>query len=137
MKYFIRVGEGEGLFLKRHVKAKTAIAFYNGVRLPGLEPEGVSWEDRGYRIMVGEDARMDIPSYMRMTSQYRASLGHKIQHSFNPNCEFWEVTHPVFGYIPCVRTLEDLPGGLEVTVHYNYMLDDCPAWSVVSHAKYV
>ena len=44
-KYFTRVGEGEGLFLKRHVKAKTVIAFYNGVRLPGLEPEGVSWED--------------------------------------------------------------------------------------------
>ena len=65
-KYSTRVGEGKGLFLKRYVKAKTVITFYNGVRLAGLEPEGGSWEDKGYRIMVGEDARMDIPSHMRI-----------------------------------------------------------------------
>ena len=41
--------------------------------------------------MLGEDRRMDIPEDMRDTSQYRASLGHKVQHSFQPNCEFWEV----------------------------------------------
>ena len=79
------------MFLKRHVKEKTIVAFYNGLRLPGLELEDVDWEDRGYRIMVGEDARMDIPEAERSTSVYRASLGHKIQHSFSPNCEFWEV----------------------------------------------
>ena len=45
----VRVGQGEGLFLKRHVKEKTIVAFYNGLRLPGLEPEDVDWEDRGYR----------------------------------------------------------------------------------------
>lgn len=67
------------------------MAFYNGLRLPGLEPEDADWEDRGYRIMIGEDARMDIPEAERSTSVYRASLGHKIQHSFSPNCEFWEV----------------------------------------------
>ena len=78
--------------------------------------------------MLGEDRRMDIPEDMRLTSQYRASLGHKVQHSFQPNCEFWEVTHPVFGYIPCVRTLQPLSGGEELTVNYNYMLDDCPPW---------
>ena len=49
------------------------------------------WDDRSYRIMLGEDRRMDIPEDMRKTSQYRASLGHKVQHSFQPNCEFWEV----------------------------------------------
>ena len=79
------------MFLKRHVQEKTIVAFYNGLRLPGLEPEDADWEDRGYRIMIGEDARMDIPGAERSTSVYRASLGHKIQHSFSPNCEFWEV----------------------------------------------
>ena len=59
--------------------------------MEGLEPEGVGWDDRSYRIMLGEDRRMDIPEDMRDTSQYRASLGHKVQHSFQPNCEFWEV----------------------------------------------
>ena len=141
-----RVGYGEGLYLKRHVTEKVIVAFYNGLRLPGLEPEDASWEDRGYRIMVGEDARMDVPEAARSTLEYRASLGHKIQHSFSPNCEFWEVPilsyrvpslsqycrlqteHPVFGHIPCIRTLVELPGGVEITVNYNYMLDDCPQW---------
>ncbi len=45
----VRVGHGEGLFLKRHVKEKIIVAFYNGLRLPGLEPEDADWEDRGYR----------------------------------------------------------------------------------------
>ena len=51
-----------------------------------------------------------------------------MQHSFCPNSELWEAAHPVFGLVPCVRTLGALEGGLEVTVHYNYMLDDCPPW---------
>ena len=55
----------------------------------------------------------------------------QVQHSFQPNCELWETTHPVFGYIPCVRTLHSLDGGEELTVNYNYMLDDCPQWSRV------
>ena len=60
--------------------------------MEGLEPEGIDWEERSYRIMLGEDGRMDIPEDMRQTSQYRATLGHKVQHSFQPNCEFWEVS---------------------------------------------
>ena len=82
---------------------------------------------------MGED-RLDIPDTMRDTAQYRASLGHKVttqqalsssnwlqaalalalmstvqvQHSFDPNCELWEAEHPVFGLVPCVRTLGEL-----------------------------
>ena len=51
---------------------------------------------------------MDVPEDMRLTSQYRATLGHKVQHSFQPNCEFWEVSsivvlilassHEIFNY---------------------------------------
>ena len=68
----------------------------------------MSWDDRGYRISLSDETRMDIPETMRQTHQYRASLGHKIQHSFDPNCEFWEIFHPVFGLIPCIRTLQVL-----------------------------
>ena len=38
----------------------------------------MAWEDRGYRIMLREDSRMDIPEDMRLTSQYRATLAHKV-----------------------------------------------------------
>ena len=93
-----------------------------------MEPEEASWSERSYRIMVGDSTRMDIPEDMRDLTNYRATMAHKINHSFDPNCEFWEVTHPVFGYVPCVHTLYDLDGGCELTVHYNYMLDDCPDW---------
>ena len=79
------------MFLKQPIKAKTIVAFYNGIRMDGLEPDDVDWDERGYRIMLGDNMRMDIPLDMRSTTQYRATLAHKVQHSFNPNCEFWEV----------------------------------------------
>ena len=116
------------MFLKRHIEKQTVVAFYNGVRLEGLEPEDASWDERSYRISLSNETRMDIPEDMRDTKQYKATLAHKIQHSFDANCEFWEYWHPVHGLIPCVRTLQDIPGGLELTVNYNYMLDDCPSW---------
>ena len=34
-----RVGQGEGLFLKRHVKAQTVVAFYNGVSGESIYPK--------------------------------------------------------------------------------------------------
>ena len=106
MRLILRVGFGEGLFLKRHIEKQTVVAFYNGVRLDGMEPEDVSWDERSYRIFLSNETRMDIPEDMRDTRQYKATLAHKIQHSFDPNCEFWEYWHPVHGLIPCVRTLQ-------------------------------
>ncbi len=61
---------------------------------------------------------MDLPSPMEQIAHYRASLGHKINHSFRPNCRWSVCVHPVFGRVPAVVVLEEVPAGQELTCHY-------------------
>ena len=52
----------------------------------------------------------------------------QVNHSFRPNCRFSDFHHPVHGPIRSVVTLLPLGAGAELTVHYNYSLEDCPEW---------
>ena len=61
---------------------------------------------------------MDIPLLYTSTENYRASLGHKINHSFAPNCRWDVVQHPVFGRIPRIVALVDIQKDQELTCHY-------------------
>ena len=89
-------------------------------------------DDEGPPSMVGSDEEeedvLDIPTHLRDTSSYCATLAHKINHSFRPNCRFRDYDHPVYGHIRCVVSLSHLTSGTEISVHYNYCLDDCPQW---------
>jgi hypothetical protein len=131
------------VYVLRALPAGTVAAFYNGVRLLGgaaaTEPLGESWEEAAYRIFLhppegeeqqeGEDLdRMDIPPEMRDMASYCATVAHKINHSFSPNCRFSRFEHPVFGPLPCVVTTEPVPAGAELFSYYRYLLSDCPAW---------
>lgn len=71
---------------------------------------------------------MDIPSQFQSSDNYVATLGHKMNHSFTPNCEFSDLIHPVFGYIPCTMATKAVKKGEELFVHYHYVLNDCPQW---------
>ena len=79
---------GEGVFLKINVEAETVIAFYNGKRVTDTDTE--DWEECSYRIFLNDDKDevLDIPENMIDTSNYSATLAHKINHSFRPNCRF-------------------------------------------------
>ena len=48
--------------------------------------------------------RMDIPPKYVSRDNYRATLGHKMNHSFQSNCFEWFFDHPRFGVIPCEKT---------------------------------
>ena len=61
---------------------------------------------------------LDILPECVSLKNYRASLGHKINHSFEPNCKWDQIIHPTFGRIPSVITLMDLKAGTELTCHY-------------------
>ena len=60
----------------------------------------------GYMVNEGEDVdgeeRLDIPPCYRSTEQYRASLGHKCNHSFSPNCYFSQYLHPPLLWSPAL-----------------------------------
>jgi hypothetical protein len=40
------------------------------------------------------------------SSAYSATKAHKINHSFQPNCEWVHADHPCYGRIPAVRTIQ-------------------------------
>ena len=91
---------GQGVYAKLDIPKDTIVAFYNGVRLPyellGRPPE--DWSDSGYKIHVNADwisgLRMDIPEEYIDLSVYCATLGHKMNHSFEANCFAWFFDHP-------------------------------------------
>jgi hypothetical protein len=57
---------------------------------------------------------LDIPPDCRDVSRYRATLAHKINHSFFPNARFSDFAHPRFGRILCVVTLKPVKEGDEL-----------------------
>ena len=88
----LMVGAGEGIFLRQEVEADTVVAFYNGIRPTDTDTE--DWEACAYRIFMRKDDAeddeeqevLDIPRHLRDVSQYQATLAHKVNHSFRPNC---------------------------------------------------
>ncbi len=75
---------------------------------------------------------MDIPpEFGRDLSRFRSTLGHKCNHSFEPNSEFREfASHPRFGRVMSVVARRDVAAGEEVTCDYNYGKGDGegPRW---------
>jgi len=126
-------GGGECLYARRDIPAGTLIAYYNGIRLgPG---EKTPYHDTGYAIYVewkrkrGQKGdHMDIPPDYQQSTNYVASLAHKLNHSFTPNCEWINADHPVFGFVPAVATIQDVAAGEEVTAHYSMDMEDAPQW---------
>ena len=117
---------GEGLFAKLDIEASTVIAFYNGTRYKIDDPK--NRVDSCFKITFNEDYDLDIPEEMTSVANYKASLGHKVCHSFTPNCEFDNFEHPRFGEIKCVVTLRPISQGEEITVNYQYQLSVAPPW---------
>eukprot|EP00093_Oithona_nana_P000825 00825.XXX_3564_2293_1 [CDS] Oithona nana genome sequencing. len=125
---------GEGLFAKLDIEASTVIAFYNGTRFKIDDPKNRL--DSCFKINFNEEYDLDIPDDMTSTSNYKASLGHKVCHSFTPNCEFDNFEHPRFGDIKCIVTLRPIEQGEEITVNYQYDLAVAPPWYKKLWAKH-
>jgi len=114
---------GDGLFVRHDVPANTTICFYNGIRVkPG---EKAPYENGGYQIFVDWNKKsaitsdyMDIPPDYVSVKRYKASIGHKINHSFDPNCRWGVIEHPTFGRVPRVVTIKNLKADEELSCHY-------------------
>ncbi|KAL7395165.1 hypothetical protein ABVT39_011231 [Epinephelus coioides] len=113
-------GAGQGLFAKTDAEADTVMAFYNGVRITHSEVDSRDWALNGNTISLDEDTVIDVPQPFDQTERYCASLGHKANHSFTPNCKYDPFVHPRFGPIKCVRTLRPVQKDEELTVAYGY-----------------
>ena len=119
------------MFMMRDVVAGSIISFYNGVKLSKEECEEPSedWRDDAYKILDQRDENvLDIPAQYQDTTNYRATLAHKTNHSFTPNTKFCPFFHPRFGHIPALRTVKNIAAGAEVLVNYEYSFDSAPPW---------
>ena len=124
-------GANEGLFARQDIEINTVVAFYNGTkaRLEDYEPD--TWETNNYKIFDPDDmpdGTIDIPVWAQVqlpclslshlshqtSSAYCATLAHKTNHSFLPNCQFLVFDHPKFGLVPCLSTIADISKGDEV-----------------------
>ena len=87
---------GEGLFAKVDIDVDTVISFYNGVTVSsGHDPE----KETPYKMVLDEESDLDLPESMTSLENFRATLGHKICHSFHPNADPDIFCHPRFGMI--------------------------------------
>ena len=69
-----------------------------------------------------------VRNLMVSPEQYSATLGHKCNHSFSPNCQFSIYLHPRYGRLPCLLTSKAVGAGQELLTYYRYLLSDCPQW---------
>lgn len=125
-------GAEEGLFARGPTPPNTVLAFYNGIRSkkPSDGPQFWQEESNAYKIFdpTCKEGVVNIPSKYHQLSSYCASLAHKTNHSFVPNCEFGEFWHPRWGLVPCIVSKHHMAAGEEAFVWYGYDLDYCPAW---------
>ncbi len=82
----------------------------------------VDWRD------TDRSAFVDVPLACTDASRYRASLAHKANHSFRPNCRYVATEHPRFGRVPALETLREVEPGEELFSHYKYDMALAPNW---------
>lgn len=138
----------EGAFATRDIPKGTTITLYSGMiftkhqidlfnnrtaaaRAARNATEDEMWYDSKYHGSLPEcqKATITIPVEMGSTDIYRATLGHKLNHQFEPNCAFGGVLDsPRFGFIRAFYTLRDIKKGEELFIHYGYNVEKGPIW---------
>ena len=90
-------GAGDGLYALRDIPEKTIVAYYNGIRLmPGETYTSTSYNYQIYVDWLNTDdsPSIDIPRECVDAGSYCASLAHKANHGFKPNCRYVPADHP-------------------------------------------
>ena len=74
--------------------------------------------------------KIHIPEPYWNISNFRATLGHKVNHSFKfSKTAYWSAHHPRFGNIAYVYAIEDITKGEEIFANYGYKIGKLvPEW---------
>ena len=125
----------EGVFAKKHLNENTTVSFYNGIRLAHEEVDARDWSLNECTITLNDEIVLDVPYKFTKLENYCATLGHKVNHSSLPNCEYVFFYHPRFGEIKAIKTICDVNKDCELTCDYAYDHkhlvtgdDDVPSW---------
>ena len=72
-------------------------------------------------MSLQRNVHMNVPEPYWDISKYRATLGHKVNHSFKfDKAAFGRAYHPRFGNIRTVYATADITKGEEILVNYGY-----------------
>jgi len=128
-------GRGQGLFAKRKIRAGETAAYYSGLvfnvtRDPIYHENQTS--DEMFRVHKNVIAMthdhhvlVNVPPDYWPLEKYRATLGHKVNHSFlRHNCHFNTVYHPRYGLVRGLEASRDIARGEELLVNYRYPLEE-------------
>lgn len=96
-------------------------------------------ERKSYLIALDPETDLDIPPAVADMAVYRATLAHKTNHWFIPNCYFGWAVHPVHGKIRSLNTIRYIKQGEELTVDYDYAFDGIytPDWYKKLYKKFM
>ena len=126
----------EGLFAKRKFSRGDIVSYYGGQKLFTEDKvfSNMTIEEKqraeSCHLALGKyapawwgyppDLLLDVPEEYRSVGEYRTTLGHKANHSFQNNAEYAFVDHPVLGGIACLVATKNIDDGEEVFAHYRY-----------------
>ena len=103
---------GDGLFARKILEKGRVVSYYNGFKIPSdsikeaylrkMNNDDQDFEEylerKSYLIALDTEYDLDIPPWIANNSDsYVATLGHKINHWFKPNCYFGWAVHPLYG----------------------------------------
>jgi histone-lysine N-methyltransferase SETD7 len=75
---------------------------------------------------------LNVPPDYWSLDKYRATLGHKVNHSFlRANCAFNAIFHPRYGLVRGLEATKDIRKGEELLTDYAYVMDGrrtLPRW---------
>ena len=123
---------GDGVFAVRDLPANTFVCFYHGIYLE--EGQSSPQENDDYQIFLDWKSAPASPSLDILQdawdhNEYTASVGHKVNHSWEPNCIYDKFYHPVFGKTALgIKSVRSIDQGEELFTHYRYDPNDCPDW---------
>ena len=139
----IYIGKNEGVYAKRKILRGELVMYYSGLKwnqtnlqnYPNVKvPKGSTLYstilEETYKNQTYDDywrnwrasPRYYLPKHYWMISNYRATLGHKVRHSFkHDKTSFGKVHHPRFGEIRSIYAKETINKGEEVLVNYGYL----------------
>ena len=116
-----------------HMKTQVMLSMFHGTGTVrrDLGRENIwTFLHRSTFYNLADEAEMDDDFCLQYHSSasYKASLAHKLNHSFKPNCSWANADHPCFGFVPIVVTIEGVKAGEELTIHYIMDMEDAPDW---------
>ena len=141
----IYIGNGrkdEGVFAKRDIQKGELVMYYSGLfwndSVQALYTKdryhNQTWEEYWdiFRNLMSFDGPMKIhiPDPYWHISNYRATLGHKMNHSFKyQKSAYGKAFHPRFGKIRSVYATADIKRGEEILINYGYRVGGIvPKW---------